>query len=84
MVIAPELRAGKTTGLTLLHVQFRERAEADDLRGVLRGYRHRYDTLRDAVMETEPEFCDDVLLTVSVAELLTAPIQALADRWRTV
>ena len=84
VIIAPELQGGKTTGLTLLHVQFQDRADAADLRGVLRGYRHRYDTLRDAVMETEPEFCDDVLQTVPVAELLTAPVLALADRWRAV
>ena len=58
-------------------------AEAADLRTVLRGYRHRYETLRDAVTETEPEFRDEWLTGTPVAELLTAPIQALADRWRT-
>ena len=51
------------------------------MRSVLRGYRNRYDSLRDAVMETEPDFQDDLLDGISVADLLTAPVQALAERW---
>ena len=83
VIITPEVRSGKTVGLTLLHVRFKQDADLTDLRDALRGYRHRYETLRDAVMETEPEFKDDLLRTVPVSELLTSPIQALADRWRT-
>ena len=38
--------------------------------------------LEDAVTETEPTFREDLLESMSVAELLTEPISTLADRWR--
>ena len=38
--------------------------------------------LRDAVLETEPTFREDLLATVPVDDLLTEPINQLADRWR--
>jgi hypothetical protein len=49
---------------------------------VLQGYRNRYAVLRDAVQETEPTFRDDVLATIPVVDLMTEPINQLADRWR--
>ena len=49
---------------------------------MLQGYRNRYAALRDAVTETEPTFREDLLADVPVADLLTEPIQPLADRWR--
>ena len=52
-------------------------------RGVLRGYRNRYSALYDAVVETEEVFREDLLATENVADLLTLPINVLADRWRT-
>ena len=52
-------------------------------RGVLQGYRYRYTALRDAVTETEPAFREDLLARQPVIDLLTMPIQDLADRWRT-
>ena len=48
------------------------------MRGVLDAYRQRYTTLRDAVMETEPEFDEALLGRVPVADLLTRPIHDLA------
>ena len=36
----------------------------------------------DAVTETEPTFRDDLLADVPVVDLLTEPINDLADRWR--
>lgn len=83
VIITPLLRSGKTVGLTLLHVRFIDDPELAALRSILRGYRHRYETLRDAVMETEREFRDELLQSMPVSELLTVPIQALAERWRT-
>jgi glucosamine--fructose-6-phosphate aminotransferase (isomerizing) len=52
------------------------------LRSVLEGYRERYTALRDAVLETEPAFRDDVLTTVDITELMTDPINDLARCWR--
>ena len=49
---------------------------------MLQGYRHRYSALRDAVTETEPGFREDILADQSVSDLLTLPINDLADRWR--
>jgi glucosamine--fructose-6-phosphate aminotransferase (isomerizing) len=49
---------------------------------VLQGYRNRYSAVRDAVMETEPTFREDLLGQQPVVDLLTLPINDLADRWR--
>ena len=46
------------------------------------GYRRRYAALHDAVTETEPTFRDDLLAEVPVVDLLTEPVNVLADRWR--
>ncbi|MGH9288911.1 MAG: SIS domain-containing protein, partial [Acidimicrobiales bacterium] len=82
IVIVPEVKDGAATGITLLHVRFADRLPAPTVRGVLQGYRNRYAVLRDAVLETEPTFREDLLSEVPVDVLLTEPISQLADRWR--
>ncbi|MEP6661305.1 MAG: SIS domain-containing protein [Acidimicrobiales bacterium] len=82
LLLVPEVRTGSTTGITLLHVGFADRLPAEVLRGVLGGYRGRYEALRDFVTETEPAFRDDLMATMPVVDLLTSPINDLADRWR--
>ncbi len=83
VIIIPELKDNVTTGLTLLQVKFADSLTAAAARGVLRGYRNRYSALYDAVVETEEVFREDLLATEYVADLLTLPINVLADRWRT-
>ncbi len=83
VVIVPELRDNVTTGLTLLQVRFADSLSAAGARGVLQGYRNRYSALSDAVNETEPSFLEELLEEQDVADLLTLPINDLADRWRT-
>jgi hypothetical protein len=82
-VIVPEVKDGHATGITLLHVRFADRLPEPTARGVLQGYRNRYAVLRDAVQETEPTFRGDLLADIPVDDLLTEPINQLADRWRT-
>jgi glucosamine--fructose-6-phosphate aminotransferase (isomerizing) len=82
IVLVPEVKDGQTVGLTLLHVRFAERLPTVTARTVLQGYRNRYGVLRDAVLETEPTFREDVLADIPVVDLLTEPINQLADRWR--
>jgi glucosamine--fructose-6-phosphate aminotransferase (isomerizing) len=82
IVIVPEVKDGESIGITLLHVRFAPGLPEATARGVLQGYRNRYAVLRDAVLETEPTFREDVLATVPVEDLLTEPINQLADRWR--
>ncbi|MDE0161372.1 MAG: SIS domain-containing protein [Acidimicrobiaceae bacterium] len=82
VVFVPEVAAGATVGITLLHVRFEDSLPAPAARSVLQGYRNRYSELRDAVTETEPAFDDDRLAEIAVVDLLTAPIGDLADRWR--
>jgi glutamine---fructose-6-phosphate transaminase (isomerizing) len=82
IVIVPEVKDGQTVGITLLHVRFAAHLPEGTARGVLQGYRNRYAVLRDAVLETEPTFREDVLAEVPVENLLTEPINQLADRWR--
>lgn len=81
-LIVPEIDRGRTQGLTLLHVKLRDRAKPQVLRGVLSEYRNRYSRLRDAVLETEPSFREDILAELAVADLLFEPIHLLAENFR--
>ena len=83
VILVPETKAGQTTGITLLHVSFHERASAEVMRGVLQGYDRRYDRLVDWVTETEGSFDDSKLSEIPVQELLIGPISDTADHWRT-
>jgi glucosamine--fructose-6-phosphate aminotransferase (isomerizing) len=82
VIFVPEVKAGETTGITLLHVVFHGRRPATVMRGVLQGYDRRYDRLVDWVTETEGAFDDSLLGEVPVDELLIGPISTTADHWR--
>lgn len=82
VVIVPETKDDRTTGITLLHVRFHDRLSSAAARGTLQGYRNRWSALRDAVLETEPTFREDLLGEVPAVDLLVEPIRELADRWR--
>ena len=81
-LLVPEVRSGRTTGLVLLHFRLAETVSPPALRGALQGYRERYEQLRDAVMETEDGFREDLLASWSIEDLLVQPINRLAARWR--
>jgi glucosamine--fructose-6-phosphate aminotransferase (isomerizing) len=83
LIHVPEVKDNETVGITLLHVRFADGLGVPSLRGAMQGYRNRYHALRDAVTETEPTFREDLLPEVPTADLLTTPINDLADRWRT-
>jgi len=82
VLLVPEVKGNQCTGITLLHVRFHEHLPVPVMRSVLEGYRHRYEALRDVVTETEPVMRDDLLGTLSVVELLTAPVFVLAAAWK--
>ncbi len=82
VVLVPEVVAGVTVGITLLHVRLGDVLSVAAARGVLQGYRNRYSELCDAVTETESDFDESVLGRVAATELLTSPIAELARRWR--
>ena len=82
VIFVPEVKAGTTTGILLLHVKFHDFRPASVMRGVLQGYDRRYERLVDWVSETEGELRDDLLATIPVADLLIQPISEVADRWR--
>jgi len=82
LVMVPEIKQNQTVGLTLLHVRFAERLPAATVRAVLEGYQGRYSALVDAVTETEPTFDDGGLATLDVVELLTEPVNVLAEHWQ--
>ena len=82
VVIVPEIKDGETTGLSLLHVRLRDDLALPALRSVLQGYRNRYAAIKHAVTETEPVFRDDLLIDVPVIELMTEPVNLLAEHWR--
>ncbi|MGH9086038.1 MAG: SIS domain-containing protein, partial [Acidimicrobiales bacterium] len=79
VVIVPETKDDRATGITLLHVRFDDRLTVAAARGALQGYRNRWSALRDAVLETEPTFREDLLAGIDVDVLLTEPINQLAD-----
>ncbi len=82
VIFVPEVKSGQTTGITLLHVRFHDTLSAPVMRSVLQGYDRRYNRLVDWVSETEGTFRDELLATVSVADLLILPISEMANRWR--
>jgi glucosamine--fructose-6-phosphate aminotransferase (isomerizing) len=82
LVMVPEVKGIQVTGLTLLHVALRERVPFEVARQVLRGYRDRYAALQDQVTETEPVFRDELLADLDLGDLLTHPVAALAEHWR--
>jgi glucosamine--fructose-6-phosphate aminotransferase (isomerizing) len=81
-VIVPEVKGYQVTGLTLVHVVVHQRVPYEVARQVLRGYRNRYAALQDQVTETEPTFRDDLLADLDLGALLTQPVAALAEHWR--
>ena len=82
VVIVPESKGGECTGLVLLHLELVDRLDANTARGVLAGYRRRFQALSDAVTETEDFLREDVLAAQPVVDLLVEPILDLAERWR--
>ncbi len=82
IVLVPEVKDAEAVGLTLLHVTTVDHLPADAVRGVLEGYRNRYGQIRDAVCETEPSLRDDLLAALTVEDLLTDEVGAIADRLR--
>ncbi|WP_421121179.1 SIS domain-containing protein [Aquihabitans daechungensis] len=82
LVLIPEVKGTQCTGITLLHCRFADQLPAGRMRSVLEAYRGRYAALKDAVTETEPTFRDDLLGALPPIELLTTPVNVLADRWR--
>jgi glucosamine--fructose-6-phosphate aminotransferase (isomerizing) len=84
LVLVPEVKGNQCTGITLLHCRFATSLPAGRMRTVLESYRGRYAALKDAVTETEPTFRDDLLGEQPPIELLTTPVNTLADRWRSV
>jgi glucosamine--fructose-6-phosphate aminotransferase (isomerizing) len=83
VILVPEVKGTQPIGITLLHVRFKERPGADAAARVLRGYRNRYGALRDAITETEPAFDEARLGDMDLVDLLTEPVNVLAERWRT-
>jgi len=82
IVLVPEVKDREVVGLTLLHVVLRDRLSPEVVRGVLQGYDNRYGAVRDAVCETEPDLRDDLLAELPIVDLLTEPVQTIADRLR--
>jgi glucosamine--fructose-6-phosphate aminotransferase (isomerizing) len=82
VIIVPEIKDGEPTGLALLHVRLHENLALPVLRSMLQGYRNRFGAIKHAVTETEPVFRDDLLVDVPIIDLMTEPVNDLAERWR--
>ena len=82
VILVPEAKGQQVTGMTLLHVRFREHLPSERVAAVLAGYRTRFNALSDAVTETEPVFDQEHLAEEPITDLLTEPVYQLARRWR--
>tara|TARA_B100000686_G_C16768184_1_gene963244 strand:- start:79 stop:2547 length:2469 start_codon:yes stop_codon:yes gene_type:complete len=82
IILVPEIKDKQTVGLTLIHVRLRDRISEQSARHVLQGYQDRYTQIFDYVTETEPTFRDDLLATLPIEDLLIAPVEELAEMWR--
>ncbi len=82
VIIVPEMKDGESTGLSLMHVRLHTDLSLPALRSVLQGYRNRYAAIKHAVTETEPVFRDDLLSDIPIIELMTEPVNQLAEHWR--
>jgi glucosamine--fructose-6-phosphate aminotransferase (isomerizing) len=80
IIVVPEVKEGRTVGITLMHVRFQDVLSAEAAERVLSHYRNRYSALDDAVTELEA-FDDSHLARVGVVDLLTEPVTTLAKRW---
>jgi glucosamine--fructose-6-phosphate aminotransferase (isomerizing) len=83
VIFVPEVQGVVTSGITLLHVVFREHLGAAAARQVLQGYDRRYDRLVDWVTESEGSFSEELLGEVSIADLLINPVSESANLWHT-
>jgi glucosamine--fructose-6-phosphate aminotransferase (isomerizing) len=82
VVLVPEVKDNVAVGLTLLHARFAPQLPVDVVRTMLQGYQGRYGALRDAVTETTLTFDDTRLAAIDLVDLLTTPVNLLAERWR--
>ena len=80
IVLVPEVSHGQCTGIVLLHVQMSPELDATGRRALLTGYRNRYGLIRDAIVETDTAFSDELLDGATLLDLLTQPVLAVADR----
>ena len=81
VLIVPEVKDKRTTGLTLCHVRLEESLDSNTARSVLQGYRNRYRQLFDYVTEHRPSLREDLLAEVPTVDLLTAPISTVGSHW---
>ena len=78
-MLVPENTKGVCTGIALLHTKFRTELGASAARDVLAGYRNRYALIRDALIESNVDFEDELLTRIPILRLLTEPVLLLAD-----
>jgi glucosamine--fructose-6-phosphate aminotransferase (isomerizing) len=79
IVIVPLLPGGQVDGLVLLHLDFVETL-SDDGKAELLTNMQRYDELKSQVTETDWTWSDELLGPVSVADLVTLPVEKVAEQ----
>lgn len=80
IAIIPILPSGQVEGLVLLHLEFQEGLPHDQKAMVLRNMGNRYDDLKSQVTETDLAWHDHLLEAVAVADLVTLPVDKLAEQ----
>ncbi len=83
VILIPEVKRTKTTGITLLHIDLQDELEISlqARKRILEGYKQRLFALRDAVTEQKDSFDETILEKVSIMELLTKPVVDLAEQY---
>ncbi|NDD27485.1 MAG: SIS domain-containing protein [Proteobacteria bacterium] len=78
ILIVPLLPSGQVERLVLLHLEFADQMGLDEKAALLSGTQ-RYEDLRSQITETDLEWTDALLEPLTVAQLVTAPVEKLAE-----
>ena len=82
VIFVPEVKGAQVTGITLLHVRFPDRLPVATIKGVLQGYRGRYDASPTGSLRPSRRSATTCSATSTLSTCSPSPIADLADRWR--
>lgn len=80
IMIVPSAPRGQVEKLALLHLQLHEQLPLENKVSLLRDLGGRYEDLRSQVLETDAEWTDEVLETLTPSELILLPVEQLTER----
>ena len=80
IMIVPSAPRGQVERLALLHLDLHEQLSLDHKVSLLRDLSGRYEDVKSQVLETDAEWTDAVLESISAADLILLPVEQLTER----